>query len=173
MPSLLFSAQRLWTLTGLLGLGKIVADSHFLISFLCTSILPLLAFSLLLLFPQFHHLPFFSLLYSEPGISPRAGHEIHYRFSSNHGFAFGREFCGVLVMCWALTWVPLTVRVSSGTYVKYPRGPQPHFCESVRRPLSLQIWAKHLFSSFFLQSREKVSGSTGTVLRKAQGSELL
>lgn len=43
MMSLLFSAQRLWTLVGLLGLGKIVADSHFLISFL--SILPLLAFS--------------------------------------------------------------------------------------------------------------------------------
>lgn len=119
--SLLFSAQRLWTLVGLLGLGKIVADSHFLISFL--SILPLLASCLRLLFPQFHLLPFFSLLYSEPGITPRAGHEIHYRFSSNRGFAFGREFCGALVMCRALTWVPLTVRASSGTYVKHPRGP--------------------------------------------------
>lgn len=86
MLSLPFTAQRLWTLAGLLGLGKIVANrAVFLLSLYF--ILPLLALSLRLLFPEFHLLPFFSLLYSEPSIVPRAGHEIHYRFSSNHGFA--------------------------------------------------------------------------------------
>lgn len=48
-------------------------------------------------------------------------------------------------MCQALTWVLLTMQVSSGTSVKHPMGQQPCFCESVQRPSDLQIWSKRLF----------------------------